>query len=777
MFTSPIKRIAVIGSGVMGSQIAAHISNAGVPVVLLDIVPKGAQDRDVLASTALAKMRKDMSVFMHPDNAKLITPGNLEDDLGILSEIDWIIEAVLEDQQIKSDVYKEIDAVRKAGSIVSSNTSTIPLARLIQGQSEKFAHDFMITHFYNPPRTMRLIELMAGETTCPDAIKSVTDFCDHVLGKGVVRSKAAPGFIANRLGIFFLQCGMNSAFDLGLTVEEADAVFGKPLGMPKTGMFGLIDLIGLDLISLSAKSLLSTLSEDDAYRAINIPRALIDKMISEGYTGRKGKGGFYRVQKMEVGKVTEALDLKTGKYRVSKEGKPKSIEEAKGNLRVLCEAQDSIGKFAWFVLSHTLVYAASLVPQSADDIVAIDTAMRLGFNWEFGPFELIDKLGVGWFVGKLKAEGRVVPELLKKAEDKSFYKVENGKQEFLTAEGKYNPIVRSEGILLLADIKLASTPVLKNASASVWDVGDGVLCFEFTTKMNTLDVDTLALLRETIALIENNGGKYKGLVFYNDSNLFSAGANLRKGLQVTDDASYAVTRQIIRQGQKTYHALRFARFPSVSAPAGLALGGACELTMHCSAAQAYAETYLSLVEVLIGEVPGWGGCAQMLGRAFQKYSSGDTLTPVRKTFEIISQARRSRSAFEARDLMYLRETDGITMNRDRLLFDAKQRLLQMVKDYEPPLPLKLNLPGSTEYAFFESMIDSWRALGKALSHDATVAKALAAVLCGIRFSPRRPVTEAQMLGLEQREFMKLARMPQTAARIRYMLETGQPLRN
>ncbi len=410
-----IRKVAVIGSGVMGAQIAAHVTNAGVPVVLLDIVPKDAADRNMLAKGALEKLQKaDPAPFMHPKNAKLITPGNLEDDLNKLAEVDWIIEAVLENPQIKNDLYKKIGAVRKSGSIVSSNTSTIPLAVLTGGQSEQFARDFLITHFFNPPRYMRLLELVTGPKTRPDAADIIRDFGDRHLGKGVVACKDTPGFIANRLGVFFLQCAVNTAIELGLTVEEADAVFSKPAGMPKTGVFGLLDLIGIDLMPLIAKSFLATLPPDDTYRSINIEHPLINKMIADGYTGRKGKGGFYRLTKSDKGKLKEAIDLKTGEYRPSEKAKLAAVEAAGKNLRTLCETPDKIGKFAWMVLSQALSYAATLAPQIADDIVAVDTAMRLGYNWQFGPFELIDKLGSAWFAGRLKAEGKPIPDLLQK---------------------------------------------------------------------------------------------------------------------------------------------------------------------------------------------------------------------------------------------------------------------------------------------------------------------------------------------------------------------------
>ncbi|MDD4616850.1 MAG: 3-hydroxyacyl-CoA dehydrogenase/enoyl-CoA hydratase family protein, partial [Alphaproteobacteria bacterium] len=697
MFSSRIKKVGVIGSGVMGSQIAAHITNAGVPVVLLDIVPKDSDDRSALAKGAVAKMTKmEPSPFMHPENVKLITAGNLEDDLGKLSECDWIVEAVLENPQVKSDLYKKVDAVRKLGSVVSSNTSTLPLKLLTAGQSERFARDFLITHFFNPPRSLRLLEVVVGEKTSSEAASAIKEFCDNALGKGIVPCKDAPGFIANRIGMFFLQCAVNKTFELGLTVEEADAVFSKPFGMPRTGVFGLIDLIGLDLIPLIAKSFLSTLPEDDPYRIGNVPHPLIDKMIADGYTGRKGKGGFYRIKKTETGKVTESIDLKTGAYKESRKAKPESIQEANGDLRMLCEAPDAIGKFAWSVISQTLSYAASLVDHIADDIAAIDAAMRLGFNWQCGPFELLDQLGAEWFIEKLESEGRAVPERLRHcAGSRTFYRVEKGRLEYLVGCDAYKPISRPEGILLLADIKRATGPVLEDTSASLWDIGDGVCCFEFHSKMNAIDEITLALLKKSVALIEKSGGKYKGMVIYNEADFFSAGANLGVAMFALNISMYTMLGDMIRQGQEAYHALKFARFPTVSAPAGLALGGGCEISLHCAGIQAHAELHMGLVELLIGIIPCWGGCTQMLGRAFAlNKNPSDNIAPVLKAFEVISGAQQSKSAFYARDMMFLRSGDGITMNRERLLFDAKKRVLDLAKNYKPPAPLLLNFPGA-----------------------------------------------------------------------------------
>jgi 3-hydroxyacyl-CoA dehydrogenase len=777
---SEIKYVAVIGSGVMGSQIAAHITNAGIPVLLLDIVPKGTGDRNALAKGAIEKLLKmDPAPFMHAKNEKLLTPGNLDDDIGKLREVDWIIEAVLENPQIKSDLYKKIDAVRKTGSIVSSNTSTIPLSVLIKGQTDRFARDFMITHFFNPPRYMRLLELVAGNATRPDAVTAIRNFGDRNLGKGVVMCKDTPGFIANRLGVFFLQSAVNAAIDLGLTVEEADAVFSKPAGMPKTGVFGLLDLIGIDLMPLIAKSFLATLPPDDTYRVINIEHALITKMIADGYTGRKGKGGFYRLTKTETSKVKESIDLKTGAYRASEKARLPAVEAAGKNLRALCEAPDKIGKFAWTVLSQALCYAASLVPQIADDITAVDAGMRLGFNWQYGPFELIDRLGVAWFVERLKAEKKPVPEFLQKAaENGSFYQTDNGKLQFMTIYGAFKPIVRPDGVLLLSDIKRGSKPVTKNGSASLWDVGDGVLCLEFHSKMNAIDPDTLGMVKKAVTTISDSEGKWKGLVVHNEADNFSVGANLGLAMFAINIAMWPAIDDLVKQGQEAYAALRFAPFPSVAAPAGMALGGGCEITLHCSAVQAHAETYIGLVEVGVGLIPGWGGCAQMLGRAFSmKKRFGGPIPPISQVFETVSLAKVAKSAFEAQDMLYLRHSDGITMNRDRLLFDAKQKVLELAKDYKAPEPLQLNLPGPTGRAALYLAIEGFKLLGRALPHDVTVSKALASVLCGGEHDFTALVSEEQIRVMEKREFMKLVHTPESVARIHHMLDTGKPLRN
>ena len=690
-----INKAAVIGAGVMGAGIAAHMANAGIPVVLLDIVPDGAQDRSAIAKGAVDKLLKaDPAPFMHRRNARLITPGNLEDDLGLLADADWIVEAVIENLEIKQALYRRLDAARKPGSVVSSNTSTIPLANLTAGMPDTFARDFVITHFFNPPRYMRLLEIVAGPHTRPDAVDVVAAFSDHRLGKSVVRCKDTPGFIANRIGTLWIQAAINGALDQGITVEEADAVVGRPMGIPKTGIFGLIDLVGLDLMPHVGRSLAANVPDGDAFKPMHREPALFKKMIETGYTGRKGKGGFYRLRRDGGERVKEAIDLTTGEYAPAMRPRLESVAAAKGKggLRRLVEHPDKGGRYAWTVLSQTLSYAAALVPEIADTIHDVDEAMRLGYAWKFGPFELIDQLGAAWFAERLAADGLPVPELLAKVGDGNFYRVEGGGLQQFGPDGAYRDVGRPEGVLLLADVKRASERIAGNGSASLWDIGDGVACLEFHTKMNALDPDVLAMVGKAISTVQK-GDPFKALVVYNEGSNFSVGANVGLALFAANIAMWPAVENMVQIGQQTYKLLKYAPFPVVGAPSGMALGGGCEILLHCDAVQAHAETYMGLVEVGVGVVPGWGGSKELLTRwSLNNKRPGGPMPAVGKVFEMISTAQVAKSAAEAREMLFLRERDGITMNRDRLLAEAKAKALALVDGYAPPEPVAKNRP-------------------------------------------------------------------------------------
>jgi len=771
----------VIGAGVMGAGIAAHAANAGADVVLLDIVPpdsgNGAENRNAIAEGAIARMLKaDPAPFMHPSFAKRITPGNIEDDLQKLADCDWIVEAVIERADIKQDLYRKLDAVRKEGSVVSSNTSTLPLAVLTEGMGAAFARDFLITHFFNPPRYMRLLEIVSGPETRPDAVAAIRNFADVGMGKSVVDCHDTPGFIANRIGTFWLQCALTEAMDRGVTVEEADAAMGRPAGIPSTGVFGLIDMVGLDLMPHVLNGLAGALPEADAFHAIYREPALIEKMIADGYTGRKGKGGFYRLNTETGERIKEALDLKTGEYAPVKRPKPASVKAGeKNDLRAMLEHAEPVGAYAWHVWSRTLAYAAGLVPEIADDIAAIDEAMRLGYNWRWGPFELIDRLGPAWFAERLKADGLEVPHLLHAVGNDKFYREEAGRLRYFAADGSRRDVPRPDGAILLSDIKRRSQPVAKNGAASLWDIGDGVLCLEFHSKMNALGLGALSMIRNAVSTIP---GGYKGLVIHNEARNFSVGANIGLLLPLAFLRAGFLVRWLVGRGQGAYKAIKFAPFPVVGAPSGMALGGGCEVLLHCDAIQAHAETYTGLVEPGVGLVPGWGGCKELLTRRWlDKKRAGGPMPPIVKSFETISVATVARSAFEARDHAFLRDGDGITMNRDRLLADAKAKVLELAENYAPPEPAELSLPGPTAHAALSMAVEGFAKRGLATPHDVTVASALATVLSGGDTDVTETLSEDDLLALEKREFSRLACTAPTIARIRHMLSTGKPLRN
>lgn len=769
-----IGKVAVIGSGVMGSGIAAQVANAGIPVVLLDIVPKDATNRNQLAEGAIARALKTKPApLMHPSFAKLITPGNLEDDLGQLAGVDWICEVVLENLEVKRDLFKKIDRVRKAGSIVTSNTSTIPLQQLIEGQSAAFAKDFAVTHFFNPPRYMRLLELVAGKKTRPDAISALREFCDVRLGKEVVDCKDTPGFIANRIGIFWSYIAMSRAIEHGLTIEETDAIIGKPMGIPKTGIFGLADLTGIDLAPHVNESMLRLLPKEDAFcRAFDAKGPLattVAKLIAEGMTGRKGKGGFYRAKGKEV------LDFKTGQYRAVRKADLEAVRAGKKGLRALAEFPDKYGAYAKDVLLNVLGYCASLLPEIADDILAVDAAMRNGYAWKSGPFEQIDQLGSDWLAKELSAAGRPVPALLQTAKGRPFYKAEAGRSLYLTVKGDYAEIPVAPDAWMLADKKRGASPIASNRGASLWDVGDGVACLEFHTKMNSVDPDVLAMVGQAARLHEKG---FKALIIGNDADNFSVGANLGLLLFQANIAMWPLIEQVLSAGQQAYMALKYAPFPVVAAPAGLALGGGCEICLHASAIQAHAETYTGLVELGVGLLPGWGGCKELITRAYADPNRAKgPMPPLGEAFEPIATAKVATSAAEARDIRILRPSDGITMNRKRLLADAKARALAMAKDYKPPVPVELNLAGASGRAALGMVVDGFVQSGKASRHDQVVSAALARVLTGGDRDMTEPTSEKALLDLEREGLMALIKTEGTLDRMAHMLETGKPLRN
>ncbi len=773
MMVDQVKKVCVIGAGVMGAGIAAQVANAGIPVLLLDIVPRDGDDRDAVAKGAVAKMLKtDPAPFMSKRAAKLVETGNIDDHLDRVADCDWIVEAIVERLDIKQALYAKLEALKRPGTAVSSNTSTIPLGNLVEGRTDQFKADFLITHFFNPPRYMRLVEIVRGAHTDVAVAEKVEDFVDRFMGKRIVRAKDTPGFIANRIGTYWLAIAINAAMDQGLTVEEADQIGGRPMGVPKTGIFGLVDLVGVDLMPLLSKSLSSTLPAGDPYFDTVRDMPLVDKMIAEGFTGRKGKGGFYRFDKATRAKLS--LDLATGEYRP--EAKPAELPGKTGkDLAALIAEPGKIGTYAWTILGNTLAYAAMLVGEAADDIVAIDDAMKLGYNWKYGPFELIDRMGPGVLAARLADEGRDVPAILTTAGDRPFYRIENGQRQYLTTGGDYADVPRANGVELLEDIKLRSQPILQNLSASLWDVGDGVAALEFHTKMNALDDQVVALINEAIPVVRE---RFKALVVYNEASNFSAGANLGAAMFAVGAGLWDMVEASVKGGQQAYKALKYAPFPVVSAPAGLALGGGCEVLLHSDAVQAHAETYAGLVECGVGLVPGWGGNGEMLDRWTKSRTLPNGPMPVlTKVFQAVSTAQVAKSAAEAKEMMILRKDDGITMNRDRLLADAKAKALSLVEGYVAPEAPTFRLAGESGRTGLNMAVADFHKKGMATEYDLVVADRLAEVLTGGEADLVDTVTEDQLLDLERAAFMASVKDPRTQARVVHMLQTGKPLRN
>jgi 3-hydroxyacyl-CoA dehydrogenase len=786
-----IRSVAVIGAGVMGAGIAAHVANAGIKVFLLDIVKPGADDRSAIAKGAIEKLQKmEPAPLMGSRAARLITAGNIEDDLASLGEVDWIIEAVIERVDVKQDLYRKLDKVRKVGSYVSSNTSTIPLKELSAGLPESFTQDFCITHFFNPPRYMRLLEIVGGHT---HNFAALHKFADEQLGKSVILCNDTPGFIANRIGTYWIQTAMVLAVEHGLEIEETDLIMGKPLGFPSTGVFGLMDLVGIDLGPHVNASLARLLPAGDAFHAMNRETAMIEKLIAEGFTGNKGKGGFYRSVRGADGKRSKtALVLKaaaagTLEWRAVQKPEIAEVKEARKDLKKLLGADTKAGNYAWGVVGRVLAYAASLVPEIAEKIFDVDEAMRLGYTWKFGPFELIDMLGAEWVAKNLAPLGIAVPPLLALVGGGKFYKADGAAVLQFGPDGKYSAIPRPPGVLLLEDIKRVQKPLLSSKDASVWDIGDGVLCFEIHAEvrgnlLNMLDGDIVTMMEKATALTAKS---FKAIVFYNDDltqlphkTNFSIGANIGKAQFAANIRMWGGIEKGIKQGQAAYLGLRYAPFPVVAAPAGRALGGGCELLLHCDYVQAYAESYIGLVEVGVGLVPGWGGCATMLNRwQHAKDMPKGPMPAVGKVFEMISTATVSKSAAEAKELLFLRPTDGITMNRYRLLADAKAKALELAENYAPPEPKTVKLPGSAGRVGLKMVVEGFHKRGIATNHDVTVSDHLAMVLTGGETDLIDEMSETAVMDLERQAFMALIRTKESLARIKSIVDTGRPLRN
>lgn len=775
--TSDITKVAVIGAGVMGASIAAQIANGGVSVRLIDMPQKGLGKKNALAEEAIEKLKKmNPAPLMHKRVAKLIEPGNtgaLQD----VADCDWIIEAIVEKSDIKRQLYRDLEKVCTPGTLISSNTSTIPLSVLVEGMSDAFQENFLITHFFNPPRYMRLLELVKGDKTSEEACRKIATFVDYKLGKSVVKCHDTPGFIANRIGIFWIQTALLEALDCAIDIEDADAVLSKPLGIPKTGAFALMDLVGLDLMPHIGRSLKETLPASDLYCQTHREVPLVQKLIEEGYTGRKGKGGFYRLVTEEDGsKRKEALDLGTGTYRAKRSPRLGSLDVSREGLQRFFTFGDQGSEYALAVMTKTLWYALSLVPEIAKSPLDVDTAMKLGYNWKYGPFELVDRLGPAWFRDHLKKIGMTVPPLLEEVGTGTFYRVEAHQLDYFSTEGRYKPVIRPPGQVLLQDIKRASKPLAKNGSAALWDVGDQVACLEFTSKMNTIDGEIFKIIHQALEIVPAQN--FKGLVLYNEGANFSVGANLGLALFAVNIGLWPQIEDMVKGGQDAYQALKYAPFPVVGAPSGMALGGGCEVLLHCDAVQAHAEFYTGLVEVGVGVVPAWGGCKEMMTRWLTASKRpGGAMVAIGKVFEMIGTAKVAKSAMEAQEMLFMREGDRITMNKDRLLADAKERTLELVEGYTVPEPHPLSLPGTVAKVAMNMAVKGFVKSGKATAYDEVVSEKLSGILSGGDTDITDTQTEDSILALERQAFMELLHNRETLDRMEHILATGKPLRN
>ena len=778
--TGTIDKVAVIGSGVMGAGIAAHCANAGCEVLLLDIVPEENQDRSAVARNAIQMMHKsNPEMLMHKRNAKRITPGNIEDDLHLLEDYDWVVEVIIENLEIKRNLYSKLSDYIGASTILSSNTSTIPRSELVSELPEDISSRFLITHFFNPPRYLPLLEVVTSSEVNDDVVSRFCNFADRRLGKRVTMCNDRPGFIGNRLGVYFVQRAIKATLEHGLSVEQADAMLGRPIGLPKTGVFALMDLIGIDLIPKVGESLRSRLDQEDPFHKITGPgEDIIMSMIEEGYTGRKGKGGFYRLNRDDGKKVKEARDLSSGEYRkANRRAAFPSAKMGKRGLSALMDCDDDGARFVTDVLLDALAYAAFIVPDVCDDIYSIDGAMKVGYNWKKGPFEMMDSIGVPSMVKRLQETGREVPKFLSQAEEKgSFYSIEEGEIMRLSSSGEMVVVERPEETLNVADLKRRGKPLKRNGSASIWDMGDEVLLVEYHTKMNAMDPMNIEMLVNAVDIAESDG--FKGIVIGNDASNFCAGANLGLALFAANLGAWKDLEDFITLGQDTYQTLKYCDVPVVAASAGLCLGGGAEVLMHCDAVQAHAESYVGLVEVGVGVVPAWGGCKELLGRLVEYgLVTNGPMGAAMKAFETIGTAQVAKSAEQASSLGFLAPSDQITMNRDRLLADAKTKVLELHEDYTPPEPRTYALPGPTGMAALSLALNDLSLSGQATPHDVVVATKLAKILTGGDSDITETLEEDDILSMEKDTFANLLKNLDTLDRVQHMLETGKPLRN
>ncbi|OAO85134.1 Enoyl-CoA hydratase (isoleucine degradation) / 3-hydroxyacyl-CoA dehydrogenase [Parageobacillus thermoglucosidasius] len=790
-----IQKAAVLGSGVMGSGIAAHLANVGIPTLLLDIVPreltkeeeaKGLtlehkEVRNRLANQALQKLLKQKPApFMSKSNLALIETGNFADDFHRLAEVDWIIEAVVENLEIKKSVFAMVDEVRKPGTIVSSNTSGISIETMAEGRSEDFKKHFLGTHFFNPPRYLKLLEIIPTKDTDPEVVSYMKTFGEEVLGKGVVMAKDTPNFIANRIGTYGLLVTVREMMKGGYSVGEVDSLTGPLIGRPKSATFRTLDVVGLDTFIHVANNVFEKVEgeEKEAFRVPDFMKAMLEK----GWIGSKSGQGFFWKQ----GKDILELNYETLEYEPRKKLTTPAVEASKqakklnDKLKALVYADDRAGTFLWNIIAPVLLYSAKLLGEIADDIVAIDRAMKWGFGWELGPFEMWDALGVEQSVRKMQAEGLDIPSWVTDmlaAGFPFFYKSEKG-QVFYYDRGEYKPIHENPKVIHIKRLKEQRDVIKKNSGASLIDLGDDVALLEFHSPNNAIGTDIVQMINYALEEVERN---YKGLVIGNQGKNFCVGANLAMILMEAQDDNYFEIELAVRQFQQAMMNIKYSTKPVVAAPFAMTLGGGVEVCLPSSRIQAAAETYMGLVEVGVGLIPGGGGNKELYIKYLNSLPSGvhfDLQQVANKVFETIALAKVSGSAAEARELNFLNQRDGITMNSDHLIHDAKQAVISLYdQGYRPPVRKKVPVVGETGYAAMLLGAQSMYHSGYISEHDLKIAKKLAYVIAGGKVPYGTEVDEQYLLDLEREAFLSLVGEPKSQERMQHMLVKGKPLRN
>jgi len=809
-----INRVAILGAGTMGARIAAHFANAGVPSYLLDIVPPDADvpARNKIATAGLDAAKKSKpAAFMDSALARLVTVGNFEDDLKKLAEVDWIIEAVVENLEIKRGLLRKVEAIRNPGTIVTTNTSGLPVGKIAEGFSDDFRRSWFGTHFFNPPRYMRLLEIIPTPDADQAAMDAISHFCDVRLGKGVVVAKDTPNFIGNRIGTFSVLNVMRLMQEMDLTIEDVDALTGQTVGWPKSATFRAIDLVGLDILGHVVGNM--TANVHDERSDLRLPD-FFTQMLQRKWLGDKTKGGFYKKVKSGAGKEDErmAVDWKTLEYHPRQKPKfaaldmAKNVEDTGARLRMLLGMEgggpqkgDKAGQFLWAALSDLWTYSANRVPEISDSIVEVDRAMKLGFNWELGPFELWDAAGVEATVARMKKEGKPVAANVEKmlaSGQKSWYaddpKTASGRKYWDLATRNWQAVQVPAGVWSVTVAKKSNGVVKKNSGASLVDLGDGVGCIEFHSKMNSLGADIVSLILQTLKP-GGPGDNFDAFVITNDATNFSVGANLMLLLMSVQEEEWDDVDLAIRQFQGMTQAIKFSPKPAVAGAFGLCLGGGTEISLHAAARQPHAELYTGLVEVGVGLLPGGGGCKEMLLRAVDGATvarggkgTGDALAgsiemleAMKRAFETIATAKVATSAHEARSLGFLGDSDRISMNRERVLSDAKARALDMVRaGYEPPVPrTDIPAPGESLLATLKMGVHLMRQGDFITDYEVKLGAKIAEVLCGGNVTPGVLVSEQYILDLEREGFKSLCGEKKTQERIQYTLKTGKTLRN